>query len=179
MTPVVAEQLHPQTDADAMPWICPSCNSETELGVNICSNCRNPRPGSYGGDNVTANAISKRRRINGIAIESILDFAALMILFLGVAASIWMGMSGEPYSAALTTFGAFLHWLLFRSLAEIIRLLKRNGGFDYEGRVSGSSFDHILSCSHCGAALQSDASCDRCGARIVKPEADNQTEDDG
>ncbi|GAA4447124.1 hypothetical protein [Novipirellula rosea] len=128
---------------------------------------------------VTASAIPKRRRINGIAIESILDFAALMVLFLGVAASTWMIMSSGLYSAALTTFGAFLNWLLFRSLAEIIRLLKRNGGLDYAGRVSGSYFDDILSCGNCGAMLRSDAFCDGCGARLIKPDADNPNDDDG
>ncbi|EMI21658.1 putative membrane protein [Rhodopirellula maiorica SM1] len=32
-----------------MPWICPSCSAETELGYNVCSKCQTPRPGSEEG----------------------------------------------------------------------------------------------------------------------------------
>ncbi|TWU07981.1 YbjQ family protein [Stieleria varia] len=27
-----------------MPWTCPSCGGETELGYNICRTCKTPRP---------------------------------------------------------------------------------------------------------------------------------------
>ena len=29
-----------------MPWKCPSCGGETDLGYNICWTCQAPRPGS-------------------------------------------------------------------------------------------------------------------------------------
>ncbi|TWT79735.1 hypothetical protein CA13_11420 [Planctomycetes bacterium CA13] len=29
-----------------MPWKCPSCGSETDLGYNICWTCQAPRPGT-------------------------------------------------------------------------------------------------------------------------------------
>lgn len=29
-----------------MPWTCPSCGNETDLGYNVCWTCRAPRPGS-------------------------------------------------------------------------------------------------------------------------------------
>ena len=29
-----------------MPWTCPSCGNETDLGYNICWTCHAPRPGS-------------------------------------------------------------------------------------------------------------------------------------
>lgn len=31
-----------------MPWTCPSCGSETELGYNVCITCQTPRPGTSG-----------------------------------------------------------------------------------------------------------------------------------
>lgn len=29
-----------------MPWTCPSCKCETELGYNVCRACQTPRPGT-------------------------------------------------------------------------------------------------------------------------------------
>ena len=29
-----------------MPWTCPSCNAETQLGYNVCISCQTPRPGT-------------------------------------------------------------------------------------------------------------------------------------
>lgn len=156
-----------------MPWVCPACDHETELGVNICSNCREPRPGSYGGEVATAKAISKRRRVDGVALESILDFAAWTLFFLGVALSIWIVMSGGPIPALVVISGTLLNWLLLRSLGEIIRLLKRNVGLNYGGHVSGSRVEDVVLCSNCGSLLHSKTSCDGCGARIRTPDEDS------
>jgi len=160
-----------------MPWVCPFCSSETKLGYNVCSECQKPRPGSQPGGELTAKPIPKRRRINGTGLESILDFAAGLLLVLGVVGSIGLFVRTGIAAASLTILGTLLGWLLLRSLAEIVRLLKRIVGIDYAGRVSGSYFDTIASCSNCGAMLHSGVACDGCGARLLEPDADEPPQD--
>ncbi|WP_413432743.1 hypothetical protein [Crateriforma spongiae] len=120
---------------------------------------------------LTATPVPERRRVTSTAIESLLDLAAIVILCLGVAASItvlaWVGIVGLGMACWLI-LGSFLNWLVFRALAEVIRLLKRSVDLDYAGRISGSYVDTVMTCSNCGAILRSDVCCDSCGARLTK-----------
>lgn len=130
---------------------------------------------------LTAKPIPKRRRINGTGLESVLDFAARFVLVLGIlsALSVYLIAGfGAIVPACSLLFGSFLNWLLFRSLAELIRLLKRIAGLDYAGRISGSYFDNVPTCGNCGAILRSDVCCNGCGARLVKPDTDDAPRDD-
>ncbi|WP_044256195.1 YbjQ family protein [Rhodopirellula sp. SWK7] len=38
-----------------MPWKCPQCDGETDLGFNICWTCRAPRPGTQPGSEFPTN----------------------------------------------------------------------------------------------------------------------------
>ncbi|WP_442509503.1 hypothetical protein SH528x_001079 [Novipirellula sp. SH528] len=130
---------------------------------------------------LTAKPIPKRRRINGAALESDLDFIAVLALVLGGLALLGIpmfhGVAGFLYFCSVV-IGSFLTWLLLRTLAELIRLQKRIAGMDYAGRISGPYYDTVSTCGNCGAMLYSDVCCDGCGARLLKPDADGPTQDD-
>jgi hypothetical protein len=128
----------------------------------------------------TATPIPKRRRINGTGLETILDFVSVLALILGALASLLALISlGWPGLAmfGMIASGAFLNWLVLRSIAELIRLQKRIAGLEYSGRISGSYFDTVPTCSNCGSMLHSDVACDACGARLLKPDAEEPEQD--
>ncbi len=154
-----------------MPWTCEFCNSETQLGYNVCSNCQKPRPGSQSAGDVTATPIPVQQQFTGVALETILDFVAWSFLILGMVASVVVFAYGSFAAVISTMLSMFLPWMLLRSVAEIIRLLKRIAGLQYAGRISGTFSGTALSCSHCGAIfLQSKVACDACGATLVAPD---------
>ncbi len=119
----------------------------------------------------TATPEFRRQRINGTGLETILDFVSVFGLILGALASVlalisldWPGLAMSGMIAS----GAFLNWLFLRSIAELIRLQKRIAGLEYSGRISGSYFDSVPTCSNCGSMLHTDVACDGCGARLLK-----------
>ncbi len=74
-----------------MPWVCPSCSAETELGYNVCTNCHTPRPGSETGPGDFELGADNPIRIviDGVAYITFLIVAELLIpytmfRFLGV-----------------------------------------------------------------------------------------------
>ncbi|MGB7343913.1 MAG: hypothetical protein WBD20_06855 [Pirellulaceae bacterium] len=133
---------------------------------------------------LTAKPIPKRRRVNGTGLESILDFAAVMVVILSGISAVWFvvfiarvdPLTGLVLCLSIASI-AFVSWLLLRSLAELIRLQKRNAGLEYSGKITGSQYDVVNSCSNCGNMLHSEVACDVCGARIEKPDDDEPLQD--
>ena len=120
--------------------------------------------------------------MTGTGLESVLDFVSVLTLVLGSLASVLallaLGWPGLPMSCVIAS-GTVLNWLFLRSIAELIRLLKRIAGLDYAGRISGSYFDTVPTCSNCGSMLHSDVCCEGCGARLLKPDTYEPGQDGG
>lgn len=120
---------------------------------------------------LTAHPIPKRRQVKSVALESAITVVALLLAVLGLIAAIgsllYFGFSVIGISLAIIV-ATFLKCLLFLSLAEIIRLLKKIAQIDHAGEISGIHIETVLVCSHCDATLRNDICCDKCGARLVK-----------
>jgi len=73
VTPNFRRLKNPPSRADPVPWKCPSCGGQTELGYNICETCNAPRPGSEPDSETLANNLCSSRRftnwLNSIALE--------------------------------------------------------------------------------------------------------------
>lgn len=122
---------------------------------------------------LTAKSIPKRRQVSSGGLESLFEAIGIFFIVAGVllAMSLFfvIGIIAIVPSLQITVF-SFLLWLLLRFFAEVIRLLKRQAGMEYEGRISGKHEEEVIaSCSNCGAMLHSDVACDQCGARLIKP----------
>lgn len=124
---------------------------------------------------LTARTIPRPRKITGTGLETILDVVSVISLVTGglLAVTVVILSGGRAFLPVLSILaGAFLNWLLLRCLAEHLRLQKKIAGLNYEGRITGSYEDVVLTCSNCGAVLHSDVSCDGCGARLLKPDSE-------
>ena len=107
-------------------------------------------------------------RSNGL--ESTLDLAAKALLWLGIIfAGAWLlyFRTSGIVPACIVFFGGFLTWLIFRALAELLRIQKMIAGIEYSGEISSGAEVIVDSCSLCGMMLHSEARCDSCGAQIV------------
>lgn len=130
---------------------------------------------------LTAHRVLDTKRTNSGGLESTIDFWATVLLLLGILSSFFIVLVGMILGAQpfwfvllLATFVALsmaVVWVVLRSLAEMIRLLKKIAGLQYSGEISGAESSHqFFSCSNCGQMLHSETTCDTCGAKIV-PEA--------
>lgn len=118
----------------------------------------------------TAQRTEKRRLRRGTGLETLVDMVAIASLVLGSLVAVgllltfsWWGLVAS-ISAAIS---AFLNWLLFRCLAEHLRLQKKIAGCDFEGVITGPYEETIWACGNCGQMLHSDVRCDSCGAEVV------------
>ncbi|OYP30408.1 hypothetical protein [Rhodopirellula sp. MGV] len=125
----------------------------------------------------TAQAMPRTRRIQRTGLESVLDFSAVMMLFIGIVVTcslawaclatgfrldliLWCGLAVACFWFA---------WLVLRWMAELIRIQKQRIGIPFDGHISGPYDETVNSCSSCGAVLISDFKCDCCDARIIDP----------
>lgn len=119
---------------------------------------------------LTARPIPRPRKIIGTGLETILDVVSVIALIAGgllvIAAVIQSGGRAVLQIMSILA-GAFLNWLLLRCLAEHLRLQKKIAGLEYEGRITGSYDEVVMTCSNCGSTLHSNVTCDRCGARLL------------
>ncbi|QEG21491.1 hypothetical protein [Mariniblastus fucicola] len=110
---------------------------------------------------------SERRNAGGL--EGLLDSAAIVLLAVGiigtVASLVWLKLYGILPALSIL-INTILVWLLLRSIAEIIRLLKKQAGLPYAGDISYPDATVAYTCSECGAMLHSESRCDSCGANI-------------
>lgn len=116
-----------------------------------------------------ARKIEAEQQVSG-GLESTLDLAAVVMVGLGflfaMAFILLLKFAGVvPAMGAL--IASFLVWLLLRSLAEIIRILKKSAGLPYGGRISAARQTRVFTCSECGAMLHSESRCDSCGEKIT------------
>lgn len=127
---------------------------------------------------LTAHRVLDTKRTNSGGLESTVDFWANLLLLLGIIASFFIVLVGMFAGARPFWFVLFLAtcvllasavvWVVLRSLAEIIRLLKKISGLKYSGEISGAESSHqFYACSNCGHMLHSETTCDTCGAKIV------------
>ena len=104
-------------------------------------------------------------------LEGKLDIAAWGLLVLGSAAGFVVLQDRERgfVNTVSIVIEAIIAWLLFRSLAEIIRLLKHQARLPYGGRVSKATehVEEVWECTACGAPLYDPGICDRCGRQII------------
>ncbi|MCO6046460.1 hypothetical protein NG895_21385 [Aeoliella sp. ICT_H6.2] len=114
---------------------------------------------------------AERSSMHG-GLEGKLDIAAWGLLVLGSAAGFVVLQDRERgfVNTVSIVIEAIIAWLLFRSLAEIIRLLKHQARLPYGGKVSGVTETVAWECSACGATLYDPGICDRCGCEIVGTE---------
>lgn len=130
---------------------------------------------------ITAKRVEKPYLIGRTGLETVLDFTATALLFLGfflaLIAALTFRLEGLLASIS-TLFSSVMGWLLLRSLAEILRLLKKLAGKQYQGSISGPQQSHYWACSHCGHMLHTEHRCEHCGAEIVDEDGNpsgNQT----
>ncbi|MFO0939710.1 MAG: hypothetical protein U0930_02975 [Pirellulales bacterium] len=131
---------------------------------------------------LSAKRVKDRRPHSTVGIESTIDLLAgvllaidLVIAFLQFMFSMFAAgqVSGGAFligvlSSGLTALAGFVVWILFRALAEIIRLLKKIAGLGYSGNISANrNIEVFWACSNCGQMLHSETRCDSCGATIV------------
>lgn len=118
----------------------------------------------------TTFRVEKRRLNRGTGLETLADLAAITLLVLGIitACALFLTFSGQGllYGVSLL-LGAFLQWLLFRCIAEHLRLQKRIAGLSFQGRITGPAEETVWACGKCGQTLYSDTRCDSCGAEIA------------
>ncbi len=114
--------------------------------------------------------VLKRTVVTPGGLESLVDFTAYALLFIGIAVSflplLTFSLAGL-FGCLLGIFLSFVQWLLFRSIAEILRLLKMQNGLNYRGRITTTEVTEIFACENCGMVLHSDDRCESCGARIT------------
>ncbi len=122
----------------------------------------------------TANRIEKRRLPRKRGLETIADWVAIAFLVVGVIVAViflYMYFKEDAIHWGLlavvaTLFSAFVYWLLFRCLAEHLRLQKKIAGLRFDGAITGQEEEIIWACSHCGHVLYADHRCDYCGSKI-------------
>lgn len=102
-------------------------------------------------------------------METLVDLVAMAHLILGSIVAIgvllsftWWGL----FASAALMAGAFICWLLFRCLAEHLRLQKKIAGLHFEGPITRPYEVTLWSCGNCGQMLHSDSRCESCGALI-------------
>ncbi len=94
---------------------------------------------------------------------------AIAFLILGSIVAIGLLMTFSLwglFASVSSMIGAFINWLLFRCLAEHLRLQKKIAGIEFEGAITGPNEETIWSCGNCGQMLHSQSRCDSCGAQI-------------
>lgn len=104
------------------------------------------------------------------SLENKLDFAAWSLLIVNLLLALLALLVGAFWHSISLAVTAVLSWLLFRSLAEIIRLLKVQAGLHYGGKISGIRARVTWVCSECGTILDNRHRCPRCGRMIVGTE---------
>jgi hypothetical protein len=116
-----------------------------------------------------AQRIEKRRLLRAGGLESLVDSAACMLLCVGILISCSALLSMSLLGVVvffLGLFGSFIQWLLFRCIAELIRLQKKLAGLEYSGAISAAVEETIYTCSNCHVLLHSETRCDSCGSEI-------------
>ncbi len=102
-------------------------------------------------------------------LETKADIAAIyLLIFAGVVATfqILSFTSVGIVTAVAAIASGVLSWLLFRCIAEHLRLQKKMAGVPFEGRITQAGEEMCWACSSCGMILHSDTRCDACGAEI-------------
>ena len=124
----------------------------------------------------TAHAIEKFKRIERVALETLLDIAATMTLLAGFVCSaifILLAVLGlEPVVtiglACLSAICTVVGWGILSAAAEHLRVGKSSAGLEYSGEISGTHLVPYMACSECGARLLSLETCQCCGAEIAE-----------
>lgn len=131
---------------------------------------------------LTAHRVLDTKRSNSGGLETTVDFWATVLLLLGIITSFFIVLVGmiagaQPFwfvllLATCVAIGMAVVWVVLRSLAEILRLLKKIAGLQYSGEITGTESSHqFFACSNCGQMLHSETTCDTCGAKIVSEQA--------
>lgn len=131
---------------------------------------------------LTAHRVLDIKRSNSGGLETTVDFWATVLLLLGIITSFFIVLVGmiagaQPFwfvllLATCVAIGIAVVWVVLRSLAEILRLLKKIAGLQYSGEITGTESSHqFFACSNCGQMLHSETTCDTCGAKIVSEQA--------
>lgn len=118
---------------------------------------------------LTAKRIPKRRLRRGNGLETLVDLVAMAHLILGSIVAIGLLLSFTLwglFASAASMAGAFITWLLFRCLAEHLRLQKKIAGLHFEGPITRPYEVTLWSCGNCAQMLHSDSRCESCGALI-------------
>ena len=115
---------------------------------------------------------AKKKKIRTISrggLESSLDTFGFIVLLLGIFAGVWFlivgGFKGILPALYLSVLSFGIR-LVFRALAENIRLQKKSLGLNYGGQISEVQSIEIHVCSVCGEILHSDSRCESCGSTL-------------
>ena len=141
---------------------CPHCGLETTLFAKV----------------VRRTTLVSKKKWFGRGVEAHLDAIAKAMFLIGVFLFLsWLFniMTGtnnkisDPNSTVVcfvTSIGSFISYFVFRAFADVIRLLKKIGGLQFDGEVS-SSFERVKECSACGGkVLFENLPCPKCGAEF-------------
>ena len=114
--------------------------------------------------------MEKQRLRRGTGLETVVDLVANGVLILGSIIAFVLLLTVSLWglvASCLVVVSASLKWLLFRCLAEHLRLQKKIAGYEFEGSITGPIEETVWACSNCGQMLHSESRCDSCGAEIV------------
>lgn len=114
--------------------------------------------------------VFRRTIVNPGGLETLIDVMAVALLIFGIVISliplITASIAGV-FVCLVGVFVSFAQWLLFRCIAEIIRLLKLQNGMSYRGKIETTDVTHLYACENCGMILHSPNQCESCGAVIT------------
>ena len=114
--------------------------------------------------------MEKQRLRRGTGLETVVDLVANGVLILGSIIAFVLLLTVSLWglvASCLVVVSASLKWLLFRCLAEHLRLQKKIAGYEFEGSITGPIEETVWACGNCGQMLHSESRCDSCGAEIV------------
>ncbi|GAB5406134.1 MAG: hypothetical protein Aurels2KO_43650 [Aureliella sp.] len=131
----------------------------------------------------TARRVKKRGTTDGMPLESAADAAAIITLGIALLAGLGAIVSALQTPVPFVSLpvviaigvGGFFGWLMWRVVAEHIRLQKAIAGLRYSGEISGHREREFWACSACGVPVHSDSRCDGCGKAIESDDASSDS----
>jgi hypothetical protein len=121
-------------------------------------------------------------------IEAKLDILAITFLVLGIvpALCIFILLFALPHFApgsaifyiwsAFSIFWGIVFYVVFKSASEAIRLLKKQNGLEYSGKISVPTQHYENACSNCGAYFdESQTVCYECDESFEDAREPNPT----
>ncbi|HQF42560.1 MAG TPA: zinc-ribbon domain-containing protein [Ignavibacteriaceae bacterium] len=133
--------------------------------------------------------MSEQQQTRTVGIENQLDGVGifyLIISIIGLIACIVLSQDEAIKQTGLSSFliglgigviaQGIVFWILFKAGAEVIRLLKKLNGLQYDGVISGTEGSGTeYTCTECGTPVAPDAKfCTNCGVSFEEKEEEKE-----